>query len=356
MKILIIGFAKFKYMPYINYYTDNIDLTENELHIVYWNRDGGDDILPENSGIHLYEFKEIQPDDVKKQKKILNFLKFRKFTSEIIKKERFDRIIVIQSVTAVLFYDLLTKKYPGRYIFDYRDVTYESFAPYKKAIAGIVDNSLFTLISSDAFRRFLPQSEKIHTTHNFTEKALEHRLAAHKNGSAPIRLRFWGFLRHEDLNKKIVAALANDSRFELHYHSPEQAAEPPLREYAAALGAKNIFFHGGYLPDERFDFAKETDILLNMFENDTTVYAVGNKFYDGLIFRLPVICTAGSFMAELAEKYGTGLAADPNSPALADDIYRYYTSLDFDAFSTACDAALEKITAQAQDAAKCLKS
>ena len=355
MKILVIGFAKFKYMPYLNFYIDNTDLTENELHIVYWNRDGQPDTLPRKDGLHLYEFGEIQPDDVKKQKKILNFLKFRKFTADIIKKEQFDFIIVIQSVTAVLFYDILTKKYRDRYLFDYRDVTYEGIAPYKKAIAGLVNNSKYTLVSSDAFRRFLPQSGKIHTTHNFTEKALGNRLPAHKNTQPPVRLRFWGFLRHGELNKKIIAALANDNRFELHYHSPEQSAEPGLRKYAASLKAENVFFHGGYLPDERFSFAADTDILLNMFENDTTVYAVGNKFYDGLIFRLPLICTAGSFMAELSEKFGVGLAANPDSPTLADDIFEFYSSLDTEAFSDACDTTLEKITAEAKAAADCLK-
>lgn len=355
MKILIIGFAKFRYMPYLNFYIDNTDLEKNELHIVYWNRDGLPDTLPQKAGLHLYEFGEIQPDDVRKQQKILNFLKFRKFTADIIKKERFDFIIVIQSVTAVLFYDILTEKYRNRYLFDYRDVTYEGFAPYKKAIAGLVNNSKYTLVSSDAFRRFLPQSDKIHTTHNFTEKALDRRLPAHKNTELPVKLRFWGFLRHEELNRKIIAALADDSRFELHYHSPALSAEPGLREYAASLKAGNVFFHGGYLPDERFSFAEDTDILLNMFENDTTVYAVGNKFYDGLIFRLPLICTAGSFMAELSEKYGVGFAADPDSPTFADDIYKYYSSLDTEKFSAACDEALEKITAEAKAAAECLE-
>ena len=32
MKILIIGITKIKYMPYMNFYLDNIDATVNEVH------------------------------------------------------------------------------------------------------------------------------------------------------------------------------------------------------------------------------------------------------------------------------------------------------------------------------------
>ena len=39
MKILIIGFGKIKFMPYMNFYLDNIDKNANEVHLLYWNRD-----------------------------------------------------------------------------------------------------------------------------------------------------------------------------------------------------------------------------------------------------------------------------------------------------------------------------
>ena len=39
MKILIVGFAKIKYMPYLNVYLENIDRVKNDVHLVYWNRD-----------------------------------------------------------------------------------------------------------------------------------------------------------------------------------------------------------------------------------------------------------------------------------------------------------------------------
>ena len=45
MKILIMGFSKIKYMPYINFYLGNIDVAANDVHLLYWNRD----LMPEDT-------------------------------------------------------------------------------------------------------------------------------------------------------------------------------------------------------------------------------------------------------------------------------------------------------------------
>ena len=56
MKILIMGFSKIKYMPYINFYLGNIDVAANDVHLLYWNRD----LMPEDTtvlkGVTLHEF------------------------------------------------------------------------------------------------------------------------------------------------------------------------------------------------------------------------------------------------------------------------------------------------------------
>ena len=39
MKILIMGFSKIKYMPYMNFYLENINADKNDVHLLYWNRD-----------------------------------------------------------------------------------------------------------------------------------------------------------------------------------------------------------------------------------------------------------------------------------------------------------------------------
>ena len=63
MKILIIGFAKIKYMPYLNLYLDNIDTNKNDVHILYWNRDLQKEDVSHIKNVTLHEFKCYQEDD-----------------------------------------------------------------------------------------------------------------------------------------------------------------------------------------------------------------------------------------------------------------------------------------------------
>ncbi|MCB5288416.1 MAG: hypothetical protein LHW64_11545, partial [Candidatus Cloacimonetes bacterium] len=226
MKILILGLTKVKYMPYMNFFFDNIDKIENEVHILYWNRDLQSEDLSKYQGCIFHEFKFYQEDDVSKISKIINFTKYRKYTKILIKKGKFDFLFVLHSLTGFLVIDLLKKNYRDKYIFDYRDSTYESFPPFKKIVDTITRNACATFVSSDAFRDFLPYDckAKIYTSHNLLIDSLEHRDEKTRYGvsSNKIRIAFWGFIRNEELNQKMITILANDSRFELHYYGREQ--------------------------------------------------------------------------------------------------------------------------------------
>lgn len=347
MKILIMGFSKIKYMPYMNFYFDNIDKSENEVHILYWNRDLQSEDLSKYDGCTFHEFKRYQEDDVSKVSKVASFAKYRKFAKSLLKKEKFDFIIVLHSLTGVLVADVLKKCYHNKYIFDYRDSTYEKFAPFKRVIGEIVSYSAATFVSSDAFRRFLPAdcAEKIYTSHNILLDSLAHRdeKALYGIPSDKIRIAFWGFIRHEEINKEIIRKVAADSRFELHYYGREQQVALNLKAYAAELNAKNVFFHGEYTPEQRYEFVRQTDIIHNIYYDANMMLAMGNKYYDGLIFRIPQICMPGSFMGECVERAGVGLVCDPHDADFTERMYAYYRGLDQSTFDRNCDVELEKI-------------
>ena len=345
--MLIIGFAKIKYMPYLNLYLDNIDTSKNEVHVLYWNRDLQSEDIPQRENVIWHEFKYYQEDDVSPLTKIGSFLKFRRFAKRVIKQEKFDFLVALTSVLSVLISDLLTLKYKNKFFFDYRDVTYEKIPVYKFILWSIVKNSRKTFVSSDAFRDYFPevQQEKIHTTYNFLSDSLNHRDDKELYGtkSDKIRIAFWGFIRHEEINKKIIKNLANDQRFELHYYGREQETAKELKNFAVELNAKNIFFHGEYNPEDRYEFIKNTDIIHNIYDDNNMMLAMGNKYYDSIIFRIPQICTDGSYMGKMAEKHGIGKQVNPNDPNFANEIYNYYRNLDQKQFKINCDEILEKI-------------
>ena len=362
MKILIMGFAKIKFMPYMNFYLDNLNKDEDEIHVLYWNRDLKDEDLSRYEGCIFHELRCLQDDDVARVSKVKSFIKYRRHAKRLLKNENFDFIFVLHSLPGVLLSDVLKKKYRGRYIFDYRDSTYEGFAPYKRIIAAVTRNSAATFVSSDAFRVFLPEDckEKIFTSLNFHPSSLDHRADATKGTTSQNRIRvsFWGFIRHEEINKEIIKKFAADDRFELHYYGREQDVAKNLKQYALSLSATNVFFHGEYAPDDRYEFIKSTDIIHNLYsltEKPFMAHAMPNKYYDGVIFSIPQICTTGSFMAQKAERAGIGFSCDPFDSDFTEKVFEYYKSLDHARFSDLCRLELDRVLSEYNEGIKIIK-
>ena len=108
MKILISGFAKLKYMPYLNFYLNNLDCKKDEIHIIYWNRDLKKENLSNyDKNIKFHEFKCFQEDDVNKLTKLKSFKKYKNYVNTIIDKEKFDFIIILHTFPGVLIKNTL---------------------------------------------------------------------------------------------------------------------------------------------------------------------------------------------------------------------------------------------------------
>lgn len=347
MKILVMGFTKIKYMPYANFYLDNLNTRENEVHILYWNRDLRNEDTSAYDSCILHEFNSYQEDDVSKVSKIKNFIKYRKYAKSVIKKENFDFIIVLHSLPGVLVGSLLKKKYKDRYILDYRDSTYEKFALFKKSVGNLVKSSSATFVSSDAFRRFLPEEccGKIFTSHNMLMDSIAHRDEKRVSGtySEKIRISFWGFIRHEQINREIIKKIASDSRFELHYYGREQQIALNLKQYSRDICAQNVFFHGEYKPEDRYEFVRNTDIIHNIYEDGNMMLAMGNKYYDAAIFYIPIISMSNSYMAQTAKSANIGFEVNPYDNDFTDKLFEAYISLDKEDFYKNCDRELERV-------------
>lgn len=354
MKILIVGFAKIKYMPYLNLYLENIDREKNDVHLVYWNRDMKEENLEKLSGITLHEFSALQDDDAPKLSKLGSFKGFRDYAVSVL-KEGFDFIIILHSLPGVLLSKELVKDYKNRYVFDYRDFTYENFLPYKSVIHTLVNNSYNTFVSSDAFRMYLPESKKIYTSHNIVWSDINSEKNLQKTKSDKIRIAFWGFIREEKTNLEIIRKLGNDERFELHFYGREQGVCESLKEFALA-NATNVFFHGEYTPEERAEFACNTDLIHNIYAESNMKLAVSNKYYDSLIFEIPQLVMKNSYMSVLVKSNGVGKAVNPWDEAFADEIFTYYQSIEEKNFKADCRQASEKVKAQQKNITEFVKN
>lgn len=360
MKVLLIGFTKIKYMPYMNYYLENVNAAPNDVHLLYWNRDLKEENTEFLSDVTLHEFRCKQEDDVSKISKIGSFIKFRKYAKRVLKQGKFDFVIVLHSLPGVLICDTLKKRYKDKYIFDYRDSTYEGLAPFKRIIGKLVRNSSATFVSSDAFRRFLPEDckDKIFTSHNMLMDSLSHRDEKKKYGTVcdKIRIAFWGFIRHEEINRELIKKIAADSRFELHYYGREQQVALNLKSYAKEIDAVNVFFHGEYKPEDRYEFVRNTDIIHNIYKDANTMLAMGNKYYDAAIFYIPLISMKDSFMAETAGRAGIGFDVDPYENNFTDKLFDLYSRFDREEFNKNCDIELERVLGEYNSGAALIRA
>lgn len=331
MRVLILGFSKIKYMPYANFYLNNLNKDHCEIHFLYWNRDQKAEEVSELKGISLHEFFYKQQDEVFRLTKIKAFLKYRKYAKKVIKEIQPDFIIVLHTLPAVLMLHEL-RRYRDRFIFDYRDSTYEKFWLFRNMVHAVVNCSKATFVSSDAFRKFLPAKakNKIFTSHNLLKEDFKHRNEKEIYGtpSEKIRLSFWGLIRNEEINRQIINKISNDERFELHYYGREQQTALNLKQYAESINARNVFFYGEYTPQDRYSFVGKTDIIHNIYSDDNMMLAMSNKYYDGITFRIPQICMPKSFMGKRAEMCGVGKQIDPYSNTFTQDIYEYYQGID----------------------------
>ena len=347
MKILLFGNAKLKFMPYIHFYLENMDVRQHEVHVIYWNRDLKEEAIPFSPEIRLHEFRYFQNDQCPKVKKIRSYLKLRRFALEVMKQEKFDYIVALDSLPAVLIGDRLAKEFRGRYLFDYRDSSYEWFPPFRRAIGRAAENAQAVFVSSDGFREFFPDScrEKLYTTHNILLDSLNHREDRGRmtRETDAIRLAYWGFVRDENLNLELVKRLAGDSRFQLHFYGKEEEVAQRLKAYVREQGIDNVFFHGEYRPEDRYEMILHTDLLHNLYDNPNAMRAMGNKYYDGILFRIPQLCIPGSLMGRLVQEHGVGLVCSPMDADFADRVADYYETLPREEFAAACDRETDRV-------------
>lgn len=357
MKAIVICGASLKLEPYAFPYIDELIRQGFDVTVFVWKRDGQEDVRPDDRAKAIYH-SELLDDSAPKTKKLGAFMRFRRVVLKELEKSSYDFVVVLDTQFAVLLSDILLKHYKGRFIYDMRDPSYESLGFYRKRVGKIVEASSAVFISSDGYREYLPDNGKIHTTHNIREVDLLHQGIRRnfERSHTPIRISFWGCVRDREINEELIRILANDKRFILQYFGTMSKDSKQLIVYCKERNIKNAVFNGQYLPDERYEFATKTDILHNVYSNsyNGSNPCMGNKYYDGLIFGIPQFCIKGGFMGELIEKHKIGIATELNE-GLADRLYDYYTTIDWQKFDTNCETAISDVIEEYRDAMKTLK-
>lgn len=326
--------------PYIKRYTDELDGAGVPYEVLFWNRSVRDLDVPEN-----YYYYNSRCDDLDgKVKKALDFLQFRKWILTHLKSHRPTGLILLSTLTGILLCDKL-KKYRKKYIFDIRDYSFEKYTLFRRLEKSVIKNSFFTAISSKGFKAFLPEHNYV-IAHNFNRKEMIEcpRL---KKSDGVINFVWNGTVRYFDFQKNYIDALKNDPRFMMIYHGKGEHLER-YRTYCSENGVQNVCFTGPYDNSQKYNLLKDAHILNNCYGGnygDEVRFALSNRFYDGLIYRIPQIVETNCYKATLTEQYGVGLPAVADA-SFADRLYEYYQSIDEEIFNANCEKALKEILSE----------
>lgn len=341
--ITLIFCGDLKYCPYIKRYTERLDLNNTEYEVLFWNRSGMNLDLPSNYYYYDYESYE----GLGKFRKLFDFWKFRNWVKNHLKISKPNKLIFLSTLSGMILYDIIDN-FHKRYIFDIRDYSYEHLKIFIHFEEKIIRNSYFTAISSKGFENFLPKHEYV-IAHNFNRNEINETFCA-KKLTSPISVVWNGTVRFFEYQRKYIDALKNDKRFFMVYHGTGTDLER-YKAYCEKNNVNNIVFTGEYDNSNKAILLENASILNNCYggkNGDELKHAISNRFYDGLIFKIPQIVEKGSYKEKLVNEHKIGIAIDFDDN-FADVLYDYYSTLDFNCFNFNTEKLLNRIKDEDND-------
>lgn len=321
--------------PHLKIYTNILDEKLIPYDVISWDRGGS---------FEKSEFTYTARSDVNQSSisRLWSYLKFSFFIKQLLKKYKYEKLIVISPQVALFMPFFLKRMYKKRYIFDYRDLSIDQMLVFKPLFRMVLGNSYSNVISSPGFKEYLPKGYEYVLSHNFNIQTVN---AAHQESTEPlpsgeIKLLTIGAIRF-DANYEVIDSLGNVDGFVLDFVGKGDAA-PVLEKYATEKGYSNVVFKGQYKKEDEGDIIKQ-NTMINIFypQIPSHVTALSNRFYNSLIFKRPMLVTKGGTQGYYVEKYGVGLSVE-SCEGLAEIIKVYLKKLDFSDYVTRCNNLLKE--------------
>ena len=306
MKVLLIGFFTKTYMPYINIYEKILKSKKIDYDIICFNRDSTQKTCKEKN-MYIYSHKTTK----NRLKKIIPVIKYRKYIKNIMKNNNYEKIVILTTMPGILIYKKLINKYKNKYIFDYRDYTYEKYKFFRKRVNDLIDNSYVTFISSEGYKKYFNNQKKIYISHNISNEDKEQKDIKDLRTTENIKIGFLGYVRYYDVNTKLIEDFKNDKKYSLKYIGTA-FSNCDLKGYCKKNNINNVSFIGKYENKDKFKLYKDIDIINSIYslESEEVQPAIPNRLYDAVLFKKPIIVSKGTYLSEIVQKYKLGVIID----------------------------------------------
>lgn len=325
-------------------YSQAIRSTGNSCDLLIWDRECAGLSKDRDYGDRVYAYSRQLDNSSSKTDKLMGYIGATAYFRRILKSNQYDGVVFLQSHAAIACSDVAVRHYKHRYIVDVRDYTLEGSRLYRELESFVFKNAYRVVISSPAYRSFLPECDYV-LAHNYTpfsEDEIKAVRNANQQKEEQIAISFVGTIRFLDINKQLMKLFSQDSRFRLNYYG--RGAEG-LQKFSEANSITNTAFHGSFPFDETYTFYIGTDLINNLYGNHNKYldYALSNKLYHAVQLRIPILVMPDTYMAQIIDQYKVGYVFDCDAIDCVEKLYKWYTNLDRKEFELGCIEFVNKV-------------
>ena len=349
MKVALVLAGSIWYSPFVRIYTRILDKMDVDYSLISWNREGDDkqegfqynEICANGHGsAGFYEYKGY-----------VNFIK------KTILENNFEKIIVFGPQITCLLSTFLLRRFRGRYMIDYRDLSFEQKSGFKQLYWLMTKFSRVNVISSPGFKRCLP-NRQYYISHNFdvdkVKQVIKEDVGSGFNNKPIIDVLTIGGIRDYSSNIEVVKALGNKPGFKMRFVG-KGAASQQIEKYCNDNCIDNIEFTGYYKKDAEPAYIKDSTFL-NIFYPRIVTHdtAMSNRFYNSLIYKRPMIVTKNTTQGNYAEKYGVGIALE-NCRTIIEET-ELFLKKDYQSYARRCNELLSGFLKDQDEFEKAVKN
>jgi hypothetical protein len=300
MKLALICPSNKLYMPYVSNYEKILNANKVNYEIINWDRFHIEDA---NNSLKYRDLK------TQHQRNYLDYYKYKKFIVERLNSTNYDKIIVFGIQLSYFLKSILIKEYKDKYILDIRD--HNKIIKFFN-IKRLIDNSMYTVISSPGYKEWLPSSDKYLINHNTQLDNLDDlKDISSKLEDKKISVAYIGALRDFAINIDLINSLKNNMEIELCFHGEGDINED-IDIYLKDNEINNVFLTGRYKKEDEESLYNRSDLINVLIPNSNVnnKTLLPNRLYNAAIHGKPVIAFKGTYLADIIEEYKLGLILD----------------------------------------------
>ena len=339
-KVCIVSVSAPRNMVMLSVYTSYFETKNIKYDLVYLDRYHKE----EKTGAE--KIFRIEYDRKSKISITKGYIDFKKRATLILKRERYDFVIVWGELTASIISGVLGHYYRNRYCVNVRDLFVNKRVIFYPLLNNAIKKSAFTTVSSEKYLEKLTRHFRkyifVHSYNDTIKKETDKAIATSSSREdAVIRILYLGNIRFLSHLFKLIEQLKNDARYELIIAG---TGSELVSQYIEKNNITNVEVFGTFDKEKTSCFLCNSDVIYNLYgtEDINLRYALSNKLYYAISLGIPILVYKDTYMYEISKQCGIGFAVDEkaNQP-FADKFFEWYQNWDKEEAEIHCKALLD---------------